>query len=218
MKKLAFGFMSLLLITALVGCSSQNSNSASEITQLKAQVAELTKENQNLKLQLEEAKKEEVAAATPDPTPSPVLSVLELNKPLSIADFAEVTITKASFTSKVVPPNPDSFYSYYEVKDPGNIYLDTVIKIKSLLTSEKSSEEFATLKVKYDNKYEYDSFSTIEESGGSNLTYTSITSIEPLKTGSLHFIAELPKEASTDKKPIAIIVTLQGKDYTYTLR
>ncbi|MFC3800893.1 hypothetical protein [Cohnella sp. GCM10012308] len=214
----------MALSISLAGCGGNNQSE--EVVQLKEQVAKLTAENQTLKTQVEEAKKAAAATPSPDPTPSPtpeptvspVLDVLTLKSPLTVADFAEITLTKAAFTSKVVPSNPGSYYSYYEVKEAGNIYLDTVLKVKSLLTSEKESDEFASVKIKYDDKYEYDSFAVIEESGGSDLTYSSITDIEPLKTGTLHFIAELPKEASKDTKSIKVMVTMQGKDYTYTMR
>lgn len=219
----------LCLTTLLVSCSNDNSKElTSQIDELKKQVDNLTSENQTLKDQLaqataaaaqneaqaaEDASPSQQSEPTPESTP-----VIELNKTLVVKDFAEITLTKAKFTSKVVPPKPDSYYSYYEVKDPANIYLETVIKVKSLLTSEKGAEEFAAVSVKYDDKYDYDSFSTIEESGGSNFTYTNITSIEPLKNGILHFIAELPKEASKDQKSIKITVTIQGENYIYTMR
>ncbi|MBP1975184.1 hypothetical protein [Cohnella thailandensis] len=225
MKKLIYGLVSLALASSLAGCS-EDKGSANEIAQLKEQVTKLTAENQALKTQVEEAKKAEETkpsqepspSPTPEPSPSQEADVIELQKALTIADFAEITIAKAAFTSKVEPPNPDSLYSYYEVKEPGNIYLDTVIKVKSLLTSERVSDEFVSVKIMYDDKYEYSSFSTIEESGGTDLTYSNITNIEPLKTGTLHYIAELPKEASEGTKPVKVIVSIQGKDYTYKMR
>lgn len=216
------GFTSLL-----IGCNSNSQNSTSEMEQLKQQVNKLTTENQVLKDQLAKAtsstEEDNAHVSSTEPSPSATLTPepdkhIELNKPLAIPDFAEITLTKAKFTSKVVPPKPDSFYTYYEVKDPSNIYLDIVLKVKSLLATEKGSDEFARVTVKYDDKYEYDSFSTIEESGGGNFTFTNITSIEPLKSGTLHYIAELPKESSEDNKSIQIYVSIQDTEYTYTLR
>ncbi|WP_338555157.1 hypothetical protein [Paenibacillus sp. KS-LC4] len=219
MKKAIFAAAAMLV---MAGCASQTQDFSTEVSQLKEQVSQLSAENEKLKAQLAEAPETTAASeasSTPQPEPSADTgNVLELKKALVIADFAEVTLTKTEFTSKVVPPKPDSFYTYYEVKDAENIYLDVVLKFKSLLSSSKSADDFASVQVKYDSKYEYKSFSTIEESGGGNFTYTNITSIEPLKTGVLHFIAELPKEAAKDKKPIDIIVTIEGKEYVYSLR
>ncbi len=228
MKRLIFIMVFTVCFTSIIeGCNSKSQNSTSEIEQLKEQVNKLTTENQELKDQLATAssptEENNTQASSIEPSPSVSITpepepIIEINKPLALSDFAEITLTKAKFTSKVVPPKPDSFYTYYEVKDPSNIYLDIVLKVKSLLTSEKGSDEFAKVTVKYDDKYEYDSFSTIEESGGGNFTYTNITSIEPLKSGTLHYIAELPIEASEDNKSIKIYVSLQGTDYIYTLR
>ncbi|WP_341281648.1 hypothetical protein [Paenibacillus sp. FSL H8-0537] len=219
MKKAIFAAAAMLV---MAGCASQTQDFSTEVSQLKEQVSQLSAENEKLKAQLAEAPETAAtseASSAPQPEPSADTgNVLELKKALVIADFAEVTLTKTEFTSKVVPPKPDSFYTYYEVKDAENIYLDVVLKFKSLLSSSKSADDFASVQVKYDSKYEYKSFSTIEESGGGNFTYTNITSIEPLKTGVLHFIAELPKEAAKDKKPIDIIVTIEGKEYVYSLR
>ncbi|WP_237163309.1 hypothetical protein [Paenibacillus sp. BIHB 4019] len=219
MKKAIFAVAAMLV---MAGCSGQTEDFSTEVSQLKEQVSQLSAENEKLKAELAEAANTAaVSEASSEPAPEPSAdagSVLELKKALVIADFAEVTLTKTEFTSKVVPPKPDSFYNYYEIKDAENIYLDIVLKFKSLLSSSKGADEFADVQVKYDSKYEYKSFSTIEESGGGNFTYTNITNIEPLKTGVVHFIAELPKEAANDKKPIDIIVTIEGKEYVYSLR
>ncbi|MCC3373817.1 hypothetical protein [Cohnella sp. REN36] len=224
MKKAIFVLAAMAVISA---CSSNSSAGSSEdIKQLKDQISQLTTENQKLRDELAkntppaqtEKEKGPANADSDKKSNEGTENVLALNKATAIPDFAEMTVKKASFTAKVVPPKPDSFYTYYEVKDKENIYLDTVISIKSLLAESKSADEFASVKVKYDGKYEYDSFSTIEEQGGGNFTFTNISSIEPLKTRVLHFIAELPKEAAKDEKPVVITVTIEGKDYLYKLR
>lgn len=224
MKKAIFVLAAMAVISA---CSSNSSTGSSDdIKQLKDQVSQLTTENQKLRDELAknappaqtEKGKEPANADSDKKSDEGTNNALALNKATAIPDFAEVTVKKASFTAKVVPPKPDSFYTYYEVKDKENIYLDTVISIKSLLAESKSADEFASVKVKYDGKYEYDSFSTIEEQGGGNFTYTNISSIEPLKTRVLHFIAELPKGAAKDDKSVDITVTIEGKDYLYKLR
>ncbi len=135
-----------------------------------------------------------------------------------IEDFAEFTITNTVFSKRIDPPSPGSFYTYYEAKEEGTTYLDTVILIKSLLTSGKSSDEFASVKVIFNEKYEYKTFSTIEDKGGSDFTFTNITSIEPLKSGTLHFLAEVPEEVEKGEEPVSVIVTVKEKDYIYKVR
>ncbi|MBG9793739.1 phage lipoprotein [Paenibacillus dendritiformis] len=215
----------------MAGCSGGDSATAD----LEKKIEALEKENAELKAALgnldagkADAENKENAGndsagkseekSDKEAAPAAKGKVIEAKKPLEIADFAELTIQGAKFANKITPPNPDSFYSYYEVKDASNTYFDTVIKVKSLLTEGKSADEFVSVKVVYDNKYEYNAFSTIEDKGGADFTYTNITSIEPLKTGTLHFIAEVPAEVAKDKKPIQVVVSVNGEDYTYTYR
>ena len=196
-KSAAISIATLLLGMTVAGCSGGDSATAD----LEKKIEALEKENAELKAAMG----------------NPGAGKADAEKK-EIADFAELTIQGAKFANKITPPNPDSFYSYYEVKDASNTYFDTVIKVKSLLTEGKSADEFVSVKVVYDNKYEYNAFSTIEDKGGADFTYTNITSIEPLKTGTLHFIAEVPAEVAKDKKPIQVIVSTNGEDYTYTYR
>lgn len=225
-KPAAILLASLLLALSIAGCSSSTSTEA-----LEQKIAALEKENAELKANSvknadgqksnaedktkEEAVKEE---APPAKAPEADNKVIEVNKAKEIADFAELTIKGAKFATKIEPPKPNSFYSYYEVKDAANTYFDVVIKVKSLLTVGKSADDFASVKVVYDDKYEYKAFSVIEEDGGGNFTYTNITRIEPLKAGTLHFLAEVPAEVAKDKKSIKVIISCNGEDYTYTYR
>jgi len=230
-KSAAISIATLLLGMTVAGCSGGDSATAD----LEKKIEALEKENAELKAAMgnpgagkADAENKENAGndsagkseekSDNEAAPAANGKVIEAKKPLEIADFAELTIQGAKFANKITPPNPDSFYSYYEVKDASNTYFDTVIKVKSLLTEGKSADEFVSVKVVYDNKYEYNAFSTIEDKGGADFTYTNITSIEPLKTGTLHFIAEVPAEVAKDKKPIQVIVSTNGEDYTYTYR
>lgn len=143
---------------------------------------------------------------------------ISLNEPIIVEDYAEITVQSNKFGKSITPPNPGSFYTYYENKEANEIYFDTVIIIKSLLTSKKMSDEFMGVKVIYDNKYEYTTFSAIEEDGGSDFSYTNITSIEPLKSATLHFLASLPEEIEMDGKPLKVIINIDGEEYVQTIR
>lgn len=217
----------MLLSTMITACnpsSATKSETSSNEESLKKRIGELEAEIQKLKSEEKQKTKEEAKPGVAEAKQKqvdetkPAENKIAAKKPFTIADFCEITLVRSKFTTKVAPSKPGSFYTYYEVKDADNIYVDTVLQIKSLLADGKTSDEFASVKVKYDGKYEYDAFSTIEESGGSDFTYTNITSIEPLKTRTLHFIAELPKEASTDKKPIQVIVSSNGTEHVYSMR
>lgn len=221
-KTLALTIASGLLAASLTGCTSSNA----DVQALEQKIAALEKENAELKAKDSKnadapANKEKEKEAESENTTTAAAKddkTIEANKAIKVGDFAEFTVTGAKFGTKIVPPKPDRFYTYYEVKDQANTYFDVVVKVKSLLTIGKGSDEFVSVKVVYDDKYEYDPFSAIEEKGGGDFTYTMITKIEPLKTGTLHFISEVPAEIAKDKKPIKVLITCNGEEYTYKYR
>ncbi|WP_025114564.1 hypothetical protein [Lysinibacillus fusiformis] len=149
-----------------------------------------------------------------------VEEVLTLTKGnvLIVDNYAEITINNNVFGKQISPPNPSSMYTYYQNEEEGEVYLDTIISVKSLLITGQSSDGFVEVKIIYDGKYEYTTFSTIEDRGGADFTFTNITSIEPLKTGTLHFIASVPEQVEKDGKPLKAILTVKGKVYEQIIR
>jgi type V secretory pathway adhesin AidA len=92
----------------------------------------LQDENQKLKDTIASQQSAPTISPTTTSSPTPVAEptgneTIQLNSPVTIADICEFKVTKARFTDKVNPPNTDSYYSYYEVKDKNNTYLDIVI-------------------------------------------------------------------------------------------
>lgn len=215
--------MSVLLVTwVLSGCSS-NKSSSEGLDQLKSEITTLKEENAKLKKEIEalaenvvEPSKapEEVA----EPAPEENQLTVEKNKAITIADFAEMTLTKHQFAKKITPSKPGDFYTYYEAKEEGTTYLAITLKMKSLLTSAKGADEFADVSIKFNDKYDYRTFSTIEDKGGEDFTYTNITSIEPLKSGTLVFLAEVPTEVEKGTEPLKAFITINGSTYEYKIR
>lgn len=202
MKKIILLFGLTLLLTACGNSDSIKGATDSETT------------NKTNVTDVKEMDAEPVDAVVEEPqTPK-----VNLNEMITIADFAEFTVKGNTFGKVINPPNPGSFYTYYENKEIDQIYLDTTISIKSLLTSGKSSDEFASVKVIYDSKYEYSTFSSIEDAGGSDFTYTNITDIEPLQTGTLHYLASVPSSIESDSKPLKAIITINGTEYEQIIR
>lgn len=79
------------------------------------------------------------------------------------------------------------------------------------------ADEVADVEVKYDNKYEYSTFDTMEKNGGEDFTYTNISRIEPLKNGTLVFLAEVPDEVKSSGKPLYADFKIEGETYRYTI-
>lgn len=204
MKKIIYLFTLCLF---LVGCGSGETGDLSSGA-----------DNQNDKIKSEPERAEPEKQSEKPEKPKDEKVLIEKGETVVIEDFSEFTLTDTKFGKKIEPPNPSSFYTYYEAKEEGTTYLDIIITVKSLLTSGKSADEFVSVKVMFNDKYEYRTFSTIEKDGGGDFTYTNITSIEPLKNGTLHFLAEVPEEVESGTEPLDVELTINGKEYTYKIR
>lgn len=146
----------------------------------------------------------------------PLLPSVAIDEVIIIEDYAEITVKGNNFGKRIDPPNPGSFYSYYENDEQGQIYLDTIISVKSLLTAGKPSDEFLNVKIIYDDKYEYKTFVVTEDRGGSD--FTIFTNIEPLQTSTLHFLASVPEQVENDGKPLKAVIMINGKEYEQIIR
>lgn len=141
-----------------------------------------------------------------------------LNKKIKEKDW-EITVKETGFKQDIKPSNPNSYYTHYQVKDTSNTYFYVVINAKNISSLGLRADSVANLKMKFDNKYEYDMFSTIEERGGGTFTYTNITDIEPLTTGKVYYLAEVPKEISKKKdKSVNVEITIDGNIYNLKIR
>ena len=135
---------------------------------------------------------------------------IALNKKIKEKDW-EIVVKETGFKQDITPSNPDSYYSHYQVKDTSNTYFYIVIDAKNISSLALRADTVAKVKMKYDDKYEYDTFSTIEESGGGD---TNITDIDPLTTRKVYYLVEVPKEISNNKeKSINAEITINNNMY-----
>lgn len=132
-------------------------------------------------------------------------------------DVYEITYRGCEFTKKVLPPVQTSFYTYYEAKEEGHQYLVIKLDYKNLEATGISADEVANIDVKYNNKYEYSTFSTIVDSDG-DFTYSSITSIKPLTTGKLYYLCDIPDEVANGTESVVAYVNAKGKTYEIKIR
>lgn len=135
-----------------------------------------------------------------------------------IDDLGEVTVKGHAIQKNIAPPNPGNFYTYYENEEPGQTYVDVVIQYKNLETTSVSADDIASIKVYYDEKYEFSSFSTIEEKGGADFNYSNIVSVAPLQMATLHYLASLPEEIETNDKPLKAVISIGNEKYEYQIR
>lgn len=136
---------------------------------------------------------------------------------VTIDDVCEFYIDYSKITKKVLPPNPDSYYSYYEAGN-GKTYIDLCIAYKNLDVQDVEADTVIGAKLKYDNKYDYTGFSCIEEDNRGDFTYSNITSISPLTTEYLHYLFEVPEAVGEGTESIVITLYVSGNEYIYRVR
>lgn len=167
-------------------------------------------------------------ATTPPNTAAPAAPVeqkqedtvtpIKKGETVTIQDFADITVTGNKISKKIEPSKPGDFHTLYKSKETDSTFFALIIKAKNLGTEGIKADKIAEVNLKFDNKYDYDTFSTIEERGGEDFTYTNITSVDPLKTGTLYYLSEIPNEVAKSDKPLKAEIKIQDKVYEYTIR
>lgn len=203
-KRMLLGVFAAFMVLSLAACGGGAESTANESTSNTTQSSD-------------QSQTEPQDAASADSQEEEVPKI-EIGQTTTIPDLCEFTVTSSGLKKEVVPPNPGDFYTYYSEED-GKTYVDVVINTKNLRTTARSADEFGSVKIYCSGGYEYDSFSTIEENGGSNFTYTNITNVDPLETGVIHYIAEIPNELANDQSVGMIAkIKMLDNDYELTVR
>lgn len=145
------------------------------------------------------------------------IKAINLNETAIKEGKYELTVNEFKFAKKILPPNVSSYYTYYEAKEDGHQYLEVKYNYKNLNSTEVEADKIVSMKMKYDNKYEYTGFSVIEDSS-SDFTYANITNIAPLTTGKLHYLFDVPDEVAKSDKSIVVIVNCGNEEYEIKIR
>lgn len=226
MRKIWASLLAICIVIFCVGCSNGNSSKTdSEVASLKKQVQNLQQENSKLESELKSSSNATVNSSTVNSslnesadTISETNNTLKLNQAVTIPDICTFSVSSFKFTNTVNPPKPDGVYNYYEIKDANDTYIDFVIKYKNLASTGEEADSAGDMKITYDNNYEYTSFSTIEAKGGGDLEYSNITEIDPLQTGIIHYICEVPKEVKNSGKSVVATLAVSGQNYQIKIK
>ena len=227
-KKMNYILILLCLILGITACSpnkneeqvkvdkSEIDGYEKEISELKEEVKTLTSQLRDYEevygtLDLKEDLKDEASDKAEGEETTSRIKEIKIGELISIEDYCEFTVSQADFTQRVNPTNPDSYYSYYEVKDPKDIFLDTIIEFKNNSTISLDPSEVIDVKVLYDNKYNYTSFTVAEKSGGGDME--TFAKVDPLSHAKTHSIAEMPIEVRDSGKEVAITISIYGNIY-----
>lgn len=214
--KIATGILLAATLLTLTACSSTPSTATTSTPSATTTDASTTNENQaeNSNASDTETKQEEVVEQKQEETVTP----LKKGETVTIEKFADITVSGSKIAKKIEPSNPGTFYTYYESKEADSTYFALTIKAKNLNTEGIGADEIAEVNLKFDNQYDYRTFSTIEKGGGEDFTYTNITTIDPLKSGTLLYIVEIPNEVAKSDKPLKAEIKIQDQLFEYTVR
>lgn len=144
---------------------------------------------------------------------------ITLQDKITIDNFCEFNILSSSFSKNIEPTNPTGYYTYLEGKDETQKYFELTVNVKNLSTSAVKQDSLMSVKILYDNNYQYNCSLVTEKASGNELeTFPNLYSIEPLKSLKYRFVVEVPKEIETDGKPLKAIITANGNTYIYKIR
>ena len=138
-----------------------------------------------------------------------------------VQDYIEFTIQSDNF-GKIINPTdsgPTITPNYTFNGNKGEIYLDILVTARNISTTELSeADNFMDIKIIYDNKEEFNSFTKFEKVGESKFTSLNNSIIKPLQTRVVHFLISVPASIERDGKPLKAVITANGEKYEYVIR
>lgn len=176
----------------------------------------ITINNESYKINIRDGKAGQVSSLNPNATIKRS-GVVKKGEVVAIENKCEFFIDYSNITEKVIPLHPSDWYTYYEAED-GKVYVDFCIGYKNWESTGVDTDKVLSAKLKYDDKYEYTGFSTIEEKSRTDFTYSNITQVSPLSTEYIHYLFEVPAEVRDSNKSLVIEFKIGGNIYSYAVR
>lgn len=138
-----------------------------------------------------------------------------------VQDYIEFTIQSNNFGKIINPSNsgPTITPNYKFNGNKGEIYLDILATVRNTSSTELSeADDFMSIKIIYDEREEFNSFTSFEKVGESKFTSLNNSSIKPLQTRVVHFLTSVPASIEKDGKPLKAVITANGENYEYVIR
>jgi len=127
----------------------------------------------------------------------------------------EITIKNIELSYDVLPDDTSGFYTHYEA-DAGNVYVHLDTDIKNLAKQNLACDDILKATANYNDGYAYSLFALAEDTS-TGFTYASITSIKPLETLGVHFLAKCPQEVEESDNSLFVTLEPSGSKDSYTI-
>lgn len=138
-----------------------------------------------------------------------------IGEEITDGETLSLTIDSISFATTLYPPKATGYYHYYEAEN-GKTYLIVKATAKNLKGTEMKYSDIAGVSAVYNDKYNYSSFAVLEKDGGADLNgYPNQYSIDPLDSGVVYYLIEVPAEVESGKVDLSFYIS--GNYYTYTI-
>jgi hypothetical protein len=138
---------------------------------------------------------------------TPKSKAIVLGEKIVAVDVCEFTIENCYTGTRIDPPNASGYYTYYKAKETDTTYIDVVVMYKNLNGSQVDIDDITSMKLTYDTKYEYKSFSVVESDGGKD--FDPYGNVAPLTNAKIHYLFEVPKLVAEGKFDLTFQITDQ---------
>ncbi len=150
------------------------------------------------------------------------LTQVQLMDKIVVQDYIEFTIQSNELGKIIYPSNlgiAPITHEYMFNGNKGEIWLDILVTVRNTSSTELSEAgDFMDIKIIYDDREEFNSFTRFERVGESKFTSLNNSIIKPLQTRVVHFLTSVPSGIEKDGKPLKAVITANGENYEYVIR
>ncbi|MFV0412381.1 MAG: hypothetical protein ACK5L3_03800 [Oscillospiraceae bacterium] len=138
-----------------------------------------------------------------------------------ITDNYEITIKAVEMAGEAYAHGDTDMFAMHLVADEGNTFVDLTVDVKNLQKSDINSGSIMRVEVDYNGGYTYSAKDYVEDRtlGLSSMGQLAGTTIKPLETIEMRYIAQCPVEvADNTAAPLFLVLKVDNVKYQYIVR
>ena len=206
MKKIVSVFLAVIVLCSLCACGNSVNNTSEE--ELKAQIADLKKENEELKQQIQTLQNatntisDNAGTEVPDENKDETITV-SLGNSFDVGEIMTITLNSSEWCEEILPSNTSGVYSYYKDVE-GEKYFIVHGEIKNLSGESIDIQYAGQAEMLINGKYKLSAKMETEESDGTSF----YGSVKPLQTLPLIIYASASDELYEMCKDVKVTLSL----------